>query len=127
MAPEIKEAPQSIVLPAGGPIVKLRPWQVEPFWRDDLGIMVLSWRRRAGKSFAMAAKALRDMMVRRGILNIFMSASVTLGEEFIRKEWEVWTSVLRKMRELVAGKMLIESNIDDVDIDAFCDIFEHSK
>jgi hypothetical protein len=121
-----------IVAPDGSlaseePLVKLRAHQVEPFWREDLGIMVLSWRRRGGKSFMMAAKALRDMMIKRGILNIFMSASITLGQEFIRKEWEVWTSVLSRMRQLVAGKMLIESNIDDVDVDAFCDIFEHSK
>lgn len=76
----------------------------------------------------MASKALRQMMLTPGILNIFMSASVSLGEEFIRKEWEVWTALLNGFRSLASenGKRL-ESTIDGLDIDAFCDIFEHNK
>jgi hypothetical protein len=68
------------------------------------------------------------MMETRDILNIFMSASIPLGEEFIRKEYQVWQSVLSKFRELcAAGGKKIESNVDGLDSDAFCDIFEHGK
>ena len=110
------------------PLVKLRPWQVEPFWKDDVGLLVLSWRRRAGKSHMMASKSLRQMMEKAGILNIFMSASITLGQEFIRKEYEVWTSVLSKFRELTkASGQMIESNVDGLEVDDFCDLFEHGK
>lgn len=114
--------------PQAAPLVQLRPWQIEPFWKDDVGLLVLSWRRRAGKSHMMASKSLRQMMEKADILNIFMSASVNLGEEFIRKEYEVWQSVLKKFRELcTANGQKIESTVDGLDVDAFCDIFEHGK
>jgi len=110
------------------PLVKLRPWQVEPFWRDDCGLLVLSWRRRAGKSHMMASKSLRQMMEKAGILNIFMSASITLGQEFIRKEYEVWQSVLSKFRDAVkANGQKLETSVDGLAEDDFCDVFEHGK
>ena len=110
------------------PLVKLRPWQSEPFWRDDCGLLVLSWRRRAGKSHMMASKSLRQMMEKAGILNIFMSASITLGQEFIRKEYEVWQSVLAKFRDAVkASGQMMESTVDGLAEDDFCDVFEHGK
>lgn len=110
------------------PLVKLRPWQVEPFWKDDVGLFFMSWRRRAGKSHKMASKSLRQMMERANILNIFMSASIPLGEEFIRKEYEVWQSVLSKFRAACQAKgRMLESSVDGLDADAFCDVFEHGK
>lgn len=110
------------------PLVKLRPWQVEPFWRDDCGLLVLSWRRRAGKSHMMASKSLRQMMEKAGILNIFMSASITLGQEFIRKEYEVWQSVISKFRDLArANEQRLETTGDGLSEDDFCDLFEHGK
>lgn len=110
------------------PLVKMRQWQEEPFWKDDVGLFVLSWRRRAGKSHMMASKSLRQMMEKPNILNIFMSASIPLGQEFIRKEYEVWQSVMAKYRALAhANEQLFESNVDGLDVDAFCDMFEHGK
>jgi hypothetical protein len=110
------------------PLVKFREYQVEPFWKDDVGLFVLSWRRRGGKSHCMASKSLRQMMETKGILNIFMSASIPLGQEFIRKEFEVWQSVMTKYRAATkANGQRLESNVDGLDIDAFCDIFEHGK
>lgn len=110
------------------PLVKFRPWQIEPFWKDDVGLFTLSWRRRAGKSHMMASKSLRQMMERPNILNIFMSASIPLGQEFIRKEYEVWQSVMAKFRESAkAAGQKFESNVDGLDMDAFCDVFEHGK
>ncbi len=110
------------------PLIKFRPYQIEPFWKDDAGLFVLSWRRRAGKSHVMASKSLRQMMETPGILNIFMSASIPLGQEFIRKEFDVWQSVLQRFREITkANGQLLESSADGLDVDAFCDVFEHGK
>ena len=111
-----------------GPIIKMRPWQIDPFWREDLGLMVLSWRRRAGKSHCMASKALRRMMQIRGNTSVFMSASIPLGTEFIRKEAEVWKTVLDAFRAAAAeNHMQLTSSADGLDIDAIADVFEHQK
>src|SRR5215470_532900 len=86
--------------PALSPLIHLRPYAVEPFWNDTLGIMLWLWRRQAGKSFHAACLALRRMMQIRGLSAFFVSASVALGIEFIRKEATVWQQVLVKFREL---------------------------
>lgn len=110
------------------PHIQLRPWSVEPFWRDDLGISCWSWARRSGKSFAMAAKALSVNMNVPGSLNLFLSASVRIGGEFLLKEAQVWQLVQSKMRKACAeANLKMESNADGLDLDGVADLFEHSK
>ena len=119
---------EAVTIPKTAPLVQMRPHQVEPFWREDLGLIYLSWRRRAGKSHCMASKAIRRGMARPGLLSVFISASILLGAEFIRKEFEVWSDVHAKMRTLAAAQQkTVTSTTDGLDIDAFCDVFQHGK
>jgi len=115
------------------PLIVLREYAKEPFWDDSLGIMFWIWRRQAGKSFTAAAKALRRMMMIRGLLSVFCSASVNLGVEFVRKEAMIWALMLDKYRRLVKDQGLrLTSSADDergnlLDLDAIADLFEHQK
>lgn len=114
------------------PLIQLREYAKEPFWRDDLGIMFWLWRRQSGKSFTAACKALRRMMEIPGLSSYFVSASVALGVEFVRKEAEVWQKVLANYRTLVnQSGQKFESNCPWQDglpeIDALCDLFEHQR
>lgn len=134
-----KSASARIVAPTGElgpiePLVKLRPYAVEPFWNDDLRTAWWVWARQKGKSFHAAAKALRRMMTIPGLLSVFVSASIRLGQEFIRKEAQIWLDVMNKYRRLIAeeGQLrLITSAEDDagkfLDIDAIADLFEAQK
>jgi hypothetical protein len=80
------------------PLIKLRAYAEDPFWDDVTGIQFWLWRRQAGKSFTAACKALRRMMTVPGLSSFFVSASVALAAEFIRKEAEVWQKVLTAYR-----------------------------
>jgi hypothetical protein len=118
---------------ADKPLIQLRPYAVDPFWNDALGIAFWIWRRQSGKSYTAAAKALRRMMEHPGLLSVFCSASVNLGVEFVRKEAVIWATLLQKYRALVKqqGLKLTCSADDDkgnlLDIDAIADLFEHQK
>lgn len=110
------------------PLVHLRPWSVEPFWRDDLGIQCWSWARRSGKSFTMASKSLRSNMEHRGNLNLFVSASIKIGGEFLLKEAQVWQMVIQKWKAACTQAGLnLTSTIDGLEIDDVADMFEHQK
>lgn len=110
------------------PIIKLRPYAVAPFWDDDTGIVFWVWRRQSGKSFHAGAKALRRMMQIRGLLSVFVSASIALGMEFIRKEAVIWSMVLEAFRKAAQQQgLLLTSNADGLDLDAICDLFEHQR
>lgn len=95
------------------------------------------WRRQAGKSYTAANKALRRMMMVRSLSSFFVSASVALGTEFVRKEAEVWTQVLgeAQKRAAAAGQQLKtfanekgkQLAFDFTDLDALSEIFEASK
>lgn len=115
------------------PFIQLRQYAQQPFWDDATGIMFWIWRRQSGKSFHAAAKALRRMMMIRGLLSVFCSASVNLGVEFVRKEAIIWTQITEQYRRAVSesGLKLTCSADDDkgrlLDLDAVCDLFEHQK
>lgn len=109
------------------PLINFRAYQSEVFWLK-FRMLFLLWRRQAGKSFTLACMALDRMMARRNHLCVFCSASITLGTEFIRKEAEVWQSVMEKYRKAAAAQeKKFESNADGLDLDAVCDLFEHEK
>jgi hypothetical protein len=128
-----------LVLPTGElapaePLIKLRPYAVDPFWNDDLRTVWWVWARQKGKSFTAAAKALRRMMGIPGLLSVFVSASMRLGEEFIRKEAMIWQSVMKKFQLLIeeqnraaGSEQLKFESAASLDIDAIADLFEHQK
>ena len=66
------------------PIIRLRAYQEEAFWYEGRFLFLL-WSRQTGKSYTLAAKALERMMLRPNHLCTFVSASITLGAEFMRK------------------------------------------
>lgn len=119
------------------PLIKLRTYAEDPFWNDEDGMQFWLWRRQAGKSFTAANKALRRMMMVRGLSSFFVSASVALGTEFVRKEAEVWSLVLSEMqrRATEQGKELKtfanehgkQLSFDFTDLDALSEIFEAQK
>ncbi len=103
-------------------------YQNEVFWTDTPRRQCWLWCRRARKSTTGGAKAFRLMAETRGVDVFFLSASLLLGEEYIRKEAFVWQLLLRKMRDQAAKRgMKFESDADGVDLDALCDIFEQNK
>jgi len=121
------------------PLIAFRGYQEEVFWQDFRTFFLL-WRRQAGKSFTLSAKALSRMIKRKGHLCVFCSASIALGTEFIRKEAEVWRSATETYRAIAAeaGMQLQtlvagggadgrEMSADGLDFDAICDLFEHEK
>jgi len=68
------------------------------------------------------------MMEIPGLSSFFVSASVALGTEFVRKEAQVWAQVLAKMRAATEGAGLkLESNADGLALDDVADLFEHQK
>lgn len=122
---------------APAPLIQLRTYAEDPFWNDTDGMQFWLWRRQAGKSFTAANKALRRMMEVPGLSSFFVSASVALGTEFVRKESEVWQKVLSEMKRRAKaagqelhtyatdkGKIL---EFDHLDTDALCEIFEAQK
>lgn len=111
------------------PLVNLREYQEEPFWMDKFRIMFWVWARQKGKSRTASARALRRMMEIPGLLSVFVSASLLLGTEFIRKEAIIWQQTMKALRELLDKNehFLFESNAIDLDLDGVCDLFEHQK
>ena len=108
------------------PFIKLRPWSESPFWRDDIRLQVWSWARRSGKSFTMAARAMRLNMENPGNLNAYLSANLRLGGEFLLKEATVWQQVLNAWRKAI-GAERVQSNIDGLTLEDAADVFEHNK
>lgn len=119
------------------PLIQLRSYAQDPFWDDDTGIQFWLWRRQAGKSFTAACKALRRMMMVPGLSSFFVSASVALAAEFIRKEAEVWQKVLAAYREACqAAKQELHTyssdkgriiEFDATNLDDLSEVFEAQK
>jgi hypothetical protein len=124
---KICENPRSSVAKKNEPLIKHRVYQRAVF-RHKLRRLFLLWSRQKGKSFTLASDALDRMMARRGHLVTFISASIILGSEIILKEAQLWTKFLAVLRDAAAqAGFKLTSNIDDLDLDAVADIFEHSK
>lgn len=119
-------------MPGHDPIIRFRPYQEPAFW-CQFRMLFLLWCRQKGKSFTLSSAALKRMMEVPDHLCIFVSASVNLGSEFVRKEAEVWRIVTEVFRKrAVDGGLRLTTNAEDdkgqlLDIDAICDLFEHQK
>lgn len=111
------------------PLLPGRLYQDEAH-RVALRRLFMSWARQHGKSYQLARDDLDIMMATPGDLVTFISASVVLGEELLRKDAQLWQTVIDKMRLAAASReMKLTTSVDEVftDIDAVMDIFEHNK
>ncbi|RME68569.1 MAG: hypothetical protein D6781_10665 [Verrucomicrobia bacterium] len=111
----------------GTVLIPGRAYQDEAF-RVGLRRLFLLWSRQRGKSYELSRQSFNRMMKFPGRLVTFISASMTLGTELLRKEAEQWQAMLEKMRS-AAGRhgLRLTSSGDGLDFDAVCDLFEHSK
>lgn len=109
------------------PLIPGRLYQDEAF-RVVLRRLFFLWARQQGKSYELARQSFNRMMLIPGRMVTFISASVVLGQELLRKDAILWQTVLEKMRAAAkASSMQLTSSADDLDLDALCDLFEHSK
>lgn len=109
------------------PLIELRPAQEEAFW-SELGLLLMLWRRQFGKSRTLGAWGLKRMMEIRGHTVIYASASIKLGAENVRKEAALWIESMLAFRQFAKARgLLLESNGDNLDVDAVADLFEHQK
>jgi phage FluMu gp28-like protein len=82
-------------------LLPFRPYQDSIYWSTD-GMLVLHWSRQIGKSFILAAWAIRRLIRTPGRLVTVLSNSVSNGTEFILKAAEVCD----KMRVAFEGEDL---------------------
>lgn len=76
-----------------------RTFQLEPLRRaDELGMMLLLWRRQAGKTSLFAWQALKWMLRFRGCLVTLVSASLNVGRELTEKEASVFAAIISDLR-----------------------------
>jgi hypothetical protein len=109
------------------PLIPGRTYQDEAF-RVALRRLFMSWSRQKGKSYELGRQSFNRMMKRPGGLVTYISASVTLGQELLVKEAQIWQTMLKKMRvAAAAGGRKLTSTVDDLDFDALCDMFQKSK
>jgi len=110
------------------PLVSFLPFQTEAFWgSDDHGIMILLWRRQGGKTHTLSAMALRRMAEKSGRLVTYASASLAMGAELTMKEAIIWRDTMALWKEQAGTDKRVESNADNLDLDAMADLLEHSK
>lgn len=69
-------------------LIKFRQYQAPIFW-SPLGMLILHWSRQIGKSFVLAAWAVRRLMDNPGRLVTVLSNSKSNGVEFIQKGAQV--------------------------------------
>jgi hypothetical protein len=86
------------------------------------------WRRQAGKSYLLGNQALDWMMQSPGSLTTIISAALALGTEVIMKEAQAWRAHLDRLRAVArASRHQLETNADGTDLEAFGELFKHSK
>ncbi len=70
-------------------LVSFKPFQEPIFWDDDTGVLCLHWSRQIGKSYVLAAWAVKRLLTKPGRLVTVLSNSKDNGVEFIGKVKEV--------------------------------------
>lgn len=113
--------------------IKFYPFQEEAFLNKERSLWMIM-RRQAGKSFLLGHIGMSWMMEAPNTEVLYVSASLRLGIENIRKEAEVWRKVMEQLRLAAAMQQdyLIKTAADDdkgnlLDVDAIADLFEHQK
>lgn len=111
------------------PMIPGRPYQDGAF-RVVIRRLLFSWARQHGKSYELARQSFNRMMMRRGHLVTYISASVALGEELLKKDAQLWATMIAKMRDFAKARdMNLTTTADEVlnGLDAVSDIFEKSN
>ena len=109
------------------PIINLRAYQREVF-RHKLRRLFLLWARQKGKSFTFGCDMLDRMMANPGRLCTIISAAIILGTEVLIKEAVLWSRLIETLRAAATqADLKLTTTVDGLDIDAVCDVFEHSK
>lgn len=110
--------------------MKLRPYMSE-YTRhaNDHRMMILLWRRQAGKTTTFGWQCLKVMAENRHALCTLVSASLNVGSELTEKEARLWSDILADMRkEAGTANLRLETSVDKApDWDAWMDIFDKSK
>lgn len=78
-------------------LIDFLSYQKTAFWQK-MRILFFVWARQRGKSYMFAAKAWERMLKNKGRSVFIVSASILMGTENIRKEAEIWHTMLDKMR-----------------------------
>jgi hypothetical protein len=109
------------------PIIKMRAYQREVF-RHKIRRLFLLWARQKGKSFLFGCDMLDRMMASPGRLCTIISAAMILGTEVLIKEALLWSKLIETLRAAAdKADLKLTTSADGLDLDAICDLFEHSK
>jgi hypothetical protein len=96
------------------------------------------WLRQGGKTSSLVEKALKKMMLQPEVLITFISASLSIGSEFVEGEAKAWLKMLDWLKAASSekGKLLEAGETssghwrkmpDNFDIAAFSEVLEHNK
>lgn len=109
--------------------MKLRPYMAEVSRRDPwLRMLILYWRRQAGKTSWFGWDCLKTMAKTPGILTTFASVSLNVGAELPMREAKVFREIVREMREEAERiDLALTTNADRLDEDDYLDLLVHSK
>lgn len=96
-------------------------------WRE-FGLLLLLWRRQAGKTTLFAWIALRWMLEMPGCLVTFVSASLSVGREVTERVASLFWVILSAMREQVQAQGLkLETNADGLSEQEYMDLFASGR
>lgn len=99
--------------PETGSLMQLRPYQDRVFY-SQAGVLVLHWGRQIGKSYTLAAWAVKRLLSRPGRLVTVLSNSRENGAEFIRKCGEISAllGLAYEEQDLSAGDLIEQMRIE---------------
>jgi hypothetical protein len=110
--------------------------------KEDVGLIILLWRRQARKTSNLAKKSLKYMMKFRGCTVTFCSASLLVGRELLVREGQIIESTrdrFMKDAEVIKAEldswkgdvdqsgMKLETSADGLSLDDFYEIFEAGR
>lgn len=101
--------------------------EVMRIWRD-FGLLLLLWRRQAGKTTLFAWIALRWMLEYPGCLVTFVSASLSVGREVSDRVATLFWDILSEMRKVAEQKgMKLTTNADRLELQDYLDLFNAGR
>lgn len=96
-------------------------------WRE-WGLLLLLWRRQAGKTTLFSWIALRWLLENPGCLVTFVSASINVGREVTARVASLFWSILDDFRTVAAGQgLMLETNADGLDQEKYLEMFEGGR
>lgn len=109
--------------------MKLASYQREIITAGRLfGILMMLWRRQAGKTTTFAWQALRWMLETPGVLVTFASCSLALGSEMTERETQLLLQIIEMIRGDVDPKAAqVTSNADGLEWYDIADLYQHNK